>query len=56
MVHIPKFPTFREQINREYKKFAAAFSDTWFIVILAHILGIGLGVVLCIAAAHAPSG
>lgn len=56
MVNIPKFPHIAKKIYGEYYKFAATFADAWFCIVIAHVLGIGLGIVLSIAASYAPLG
>ena len=47
-----KFPNLRKKIDSEYQELARSFSDTWFLVLVAHLAGIILGLLLVGAAFH----
>jgi hypothetical protein len=53
MALLPKFKCIDKNKNRIQKEFADAFSDTWFLMIVAHLLGIAVGVLVSFAASSA---
>jgi hypothetical protein len=48
----PLLADINQKIKREYHELTKSFSDTGVLVVIAHLLGIFLGVMLPIAAFH----